>query len=482
MAAQESPTSPVGNALWTVASIQGPLPFGIIAFVSSFAQRLSFEYLTNPSVSLYSLTQTKFGHVQVPIGWSENPQLANWVSKQRQEYKNLLRGRTTRLDETRIQLLNGVEFAWQLQRGGRRRQLKARKRETTTVPGGAADGHASSDGSAGSNQDDDGGDNDGSCILPGEVLIGQGAPTSGEHENVFGRTYSTKDPMARNTMKKGGNQGKAVAMPQGLGTPPMNQPRMQQPLHSSLFTSSQLGLPISPRGATAVGGAVNAHHHQILPRNNDLHDLVLARNALYNNLQRQSMAGSAQGSPLLQQGFGMAGTFPNFDLQQSQQILAARAGLQAQAQNQYQQQQVSNRANRLLQASMQRQLSNFDASLGLSTGNATHAMANAPGPNPNMIAMLESAPGMHTGRRGTMEESKLSSDGVQPQAQQNQQLNLQNLNLQLLQQQFQQQQQQQQQQLQQHQQGRGGPSGGEQSGQQGSNRGFGGFFGGGNLS
>ncbi|CAB9496721.1 helicase [Seminavis robusta] len=66
----------------------------------------------------------KFGHTQVPINWEEDVQLANWVSTQRQEYQNLIKGRTTRLDERRIRLLNGVGFSWQLQRGGRKRHLQ----------------------------------------------------------------------------------------------------------------------------------------------------------------------------------------------------------------------------------------------------------------------------------------------------------------------------------------------------------------------
>ena len=66
----------------------------------------------------------KYGHTQVPINWDEDVQLANWVSTQRQEYQNLLKGRTTRLDERRMRMLNGIGFAWQLQRGGRKRHLQ----------------------------------------------------------------------------------------------------------------------------------------------------------------------------------------------------------------------------------------------------------------------------------------------------------------------------------------------------------------------
>lgn len=41
----------------------------------------------------------QYGHTQVPIGWSENVKLANWVSTQRQEYKNMRKGRTSQLSK-----------------------------------------------------------------------------------------------------------------------------------------------------------------------------------------------------------------------------------------------------------------------------------------------------------------------------------------------------------------------------------------------
>lgn len=66
-----------------------------------------------------------FGHTQVPIGWEENVKLSNWVSTQRQEYKNMQNGRTSQLNEHRIELLNELGFAWEVQRGGRRRRLKS---------------------------------------------------------------------------------------------------------------------------------------------------------------------------------------------------------------------------------------------------------------------------------------------------------------------------------------------------------------------
>ena len=46
---------------------------------------------------------------------------ANWVSTQRQEYKNIGKGRTTQLDDERIRLLTDIGFAWEVRRGGKRR-------------------------------------------------------------------------------------------------------------------------------------------------------------------------------------------------------------------------------------------------------------------------------------------------------------------------------------------------------------------------
>lgn len=39
--------------------------------------------------------KAKYGHAQVPIGFEDNVQLANWTSTQRQEYKNLLKGKSS---------------------------------------------------------------------------------------------------------------------------------------------------------------------------------------------------------------------------------------------------------------------------------------------------------------------------------------------------------------------------------------------------
>ena len=49
---------------------------------------------------------------------------------QRQEYKLMQKGRTTRLTQDRIDLLNKVNFVWEAQRGGPRRHRRA----TVSVP------------------------------------------------------------------------------------------------------------------------------------------------------------------------------------------------------------------------------------------------------------------------------------------------------------------------------------------------------------
>jgi hypothetical protein len=49
-----------------------------------------------------------YGHCNVPMGWSENPQLAKWVSHQRNKRKQ------GKLSEERIQRLSKIEFVWNL--------------------------------------------------------------------------------------------------------------------------------------------------------------------------------------------------------------------------------------------------------------------------------------------------------------------------------------------------------------------------------
>ncbi|CAB9505504.1 helicase [Seminavis robusta] len=62
----------------------------------------------------------QFGHAQVPMGYEDNPRLATWVSTQRQEYKLLKQGRSSRLTEAKIKKLESVGFVWEAQRGRRK--------------------------------------------------------------------------------------------------------------------------------------------------------------------------------------------------------------------------------------------------------------------------------------------------------------------------------------------------------------------------
>lgn len=65
----------------------------------------------------------RHGHCLVPIKYPPNPQLSNWVSAQRQEYKLMKSGRgSSRLTEDKIETLDRMGFVWEAQRGGPRRK------------------------------------------------------------------------------------------------------------------------------------------------------------------------------------------------------------------------------------------------------------------------------------------------------------------------------------------------------------------------
>jgi len=62
----------------------------------------------------------KFGHCQVPMGYKNNTRLANWVSNQRQERREMLRGKKSgyrRLTQERIEMLDKIGFVWEASRG-----------------------------------------------------------------------------------------------------------------------------------------------------------------------------------------------------------------------------------------------------------------------------------------------------------------------------------------------------------------------------
>mmetsp|Transcript_28109 Transcript_28109/g.39740 ORF Transcript_28109/g.39740 Transcript_28109/m.39740 type:complete len:633 (+) Transcript_28109:60-1958(+) len=68
--------------------------------------------------------KSKYGDCLVPITFQENLKLANWVSTQRQEYKLLKQGRSSRLNPERVKALDSIGFVWAAQRGGARVRKK----------------------------------------------------------------------------------------------------------------------------------------------------------------------------------------------------------------------------------------------------------------------------------------------------------------------------------------------------------------------
>lgn len=57
-----------------------------------------------------------YGHAEVPMRWEENPQLSNWVSKQRHQYKLMQMARPSRLTRARVSMLNDIGFVWEASR------------------------------------------------------------------------------------------------------------------------------------------------------------------------------------------------------------------------------------------------------------------------------------------------------------------------------------------------------------------------------
>ena len=54
----------------------------------------------------------KYGHCLVPHGWNENKPLAQWVKRQRYQYKLRIAGRHTTLTDERCQMLVDLGFVW----------------------------------------------------------------------------------------------------------------------------------------------------------------------------------------------------------------------------------------------------------------------------------------------------------------------------------------------------------------------------------
>mmetsp|Transcript_34724 Transcript_34724/g.42461 ORF Transcript_34724/g.42461 Transcript_34724/m.42461 type:complete len:333 (-) Transcript_34724:94-1092(-) len=52
------------------------------------------------------------GHCRVPAKFDKNPGLGKWVSTQRDQYRNIKQGKPSSLDKSRIQALENIGFAW----------------------------------------------------------------------------------------------------------------------------------------------------------------------------------------------------------------------------------------------------------------------------------------------------------------------------------------------------------------------------------
>ncbi|KAL7464756.1 hypothetical protein ACHAXS_005092 [Conticribra weissflogii] len=58
--------------------------------------------------------KNQFGHTNVPEPYQPNLALGVWVKEQRQQYKWLLRGKPSRMTNARVQLLEAIQFEWQM--------------------------------------------------------------------------------------------------------------------------------------------------------------------------------------------------------------------------------------------------------------------------------------------------------------------------------------------------------------------------------
>mmetsp|Transcript_25456 Transcript_25456/g.37608 ORF Transcript_25456/g.37608 Transcript_25456/m.37608 type:complete len:361 (+) Transcript_25456:58-1140(+) len=71
------------------------------------------------------LFQKEWGHTLVPMGYKKNPSLGNWVSVQRQEFRNMQQGKSSKMTPNRVKLLESIGFIWKAPRGARRKNEKA---------------------------------------------------------------------------------------------------------------------------------------------------------------------------------------------------------------------------------------------------------------------------------------------------------------------------------------------------------------------
>lgn len=131
--------------------------------------------------------------------------LANWISTQRQEYKNLKNGRSSQLNEQRVRLLNDIGFAWEVQRGGRRRQLKPAASKAKVSEPREAQG-----------------------IVPGKALLGgTGAPEK-QLTKIQGLESSNTSPLTGSLQLSLHGRSRLAQRQSSLSTVPPNQTLAQQ--------------------------------------------------------------------------------------------------------------------------------------------------------------------------------------------------------------------------------------------------------------
>jgi len=109
---------------------------------------------------------------------------------QRQEYKNKIKGKKTRLNDQRIKMLNDIGFSWELQRGGRKRKLTETSMSEHSREGHdrSVDSDSEDNASSSSSSSSFSSDNDPDTKTPGEIAIQVTIPTPGE-------TYQATQPV-----------------------------------------------------------------------------------------------------------------------------------------------------------------------------------------------------------------------------------------------------------------------------------------------
>lgn len=185
----------------------------------------------------------KYGHVQVPMGWSENSSLSNWVSAQRQDYKLYNKGRPSRLTQDKIDRLDHLGFVWEAQRGGRRRKLEPLS-EMKDVPASPAADKSDPPGEKSSSRLPSASE----AIRAASARRPQGIPSSlmaGGNAALFGAGY--ENPLAQQALLRAGASGV-------MGSSLLDQQNLLTPLQQRQLLAAQFGTPgVFPGGSIAGG-------------------------------------------------------------------------------------------------------------------------------------------------------------------------------------------------------------------------------------